>query len=139
MPAIDVVWNREGRRSTTQRAPAAHRPGGSVQPTTTSPLALRQRTAAAPLFMQGRQGLDPAQFVTRGPLAARAHRLLGLGATGTARLGQLQPSLINAYGGDVSAWQQIGQPWIAARSLARPIDTLPNQTSVGWLLGNRGR
>lgn len=91
------------------------------------------------MLLQGRQGADPAQFLTRGPLAARAHRLLGLGAAGAARLGQSQPSLIAAFGGNPSSWGQVGTPWIAARSLARPVETLPSQSSVGWLLGNRGR
>lgn len=78
--------------------------------------------------------LAPADFLTRGPLAARAHRLLGLGSVGSARLGQAEPSLRNAFGGDVASWQQVGTPWIAARSLARPMDSLPSQSTVGWLL-----
>ncbi|MBC7460265.1 MAG: hypothetical protein H7287_02785 [Thermoleophilia bacterium] len=78
--------------------------------------------------------LAPADFLTRGPLAARAHRLLGLGAVGGARLGQGQPALRAAFGGDVASWQQVGAPWIAARSLARPTDALPSQSTVGWLL-----
>ena len=78
--------------------------------------------------------LAPADFLTRGPLAARAHRLLGLGPVGGARLGQGEPALRNAFGGDVASWQQVGTPWIAARSLARPTDSLPSQSTVGWLL-----
>lgn len=91
------------------------------------------------MLLHGRKGADAAQFLTRGPLAERAHRLLGLGATGSARRGQSEPSLRNAFGGDVGSWQQVGNPWIAARSLARPVETLPSQSSVSWLLGNRGR
>lgn len=87
------------------------------------------------------RGLDPAQLITRGPLASSAHRLLGLGAVGSARLGQGQPALQNAFGGDPSSWQQVGTPWIAARSLARPVETLNSQSTSAWLLagtpGNR--
>ena len=79
-------------------------------------------------------GLDPAQFVTRGPLAARAHKLLGLGAGGSAKLGQSQESLMHAFGGSASSWQQVGNPWIGARSLARQRETLPTQSSVAWLM-----
>ncbi|MCW2961870.1 MAG: hypothetical protein JWM90_2257 [Thermoleophilia bacterium] len=85
---------------------------------------------------QATGGATPAEFLSRGPLAARAHRLLGLGPVGAARLGQAQPALIASFGGDVSSWQQLGAPWIASRSLARPSDTLASQSSVGWLLAN---
>lgn len=78
--------------------------------------------------------MEPAEFVTRGPLAARAHRLLGLGPVGSARRGQGERSLQAAFGGDVASWQQIGNPWIAARSLARPTDSMPTQSTAGWLL-----
>lgn len=91
------------------------------------------------MLLQGRQGADPAQFLARGPLAERAHRLLGLGAVGSARLGQSTPSLQAAFGGDVAAWGRAGVPWIAARSLARPLETLPSQSSVSWLLAAGGR
>lgn len=122
------------------RAVSAHRSGESVQPAlSVSHTVVQPRTTNSPLLLQGRQGTDPADFLTRGPLAARAHRLLGLGAVGTARLGQSQPSLQRAFGGDVAAWNQVGTPWIAARSLARSVETLPSQSSVSWLLGNRGR
>ncbi|MCW2927363.1 MAG: hypothetical protein JWM86_1331 [Thermoleophilia bacterium] len=87
-------------------------------------------------MLQGRQSADPAQFLTRGPLAERAHRLLGLGATGSARLGQSQPALIRAFGGDPASFGQAATPWVAARSLARPVETLPSQSSVSWLLSN---
>lgn len=111
-----------------------------MQPASSVPgLVVQPRTTNSPLLLQGRQGADPAAFLTRGPLAERAHRLLGLGAVGVARLGQAQPSLQNAFGGDVAAWNQVGTPWIAARSLARPVETLNSQSSVSWLLGNRGR
>jgi hypothetical protein len=91
------------------------------------------------LLLQGRQGqaTAPAEFVTRGPLAARAHRLLGLGPVGSARLGQSQASLMRAFGGDPQTWHQVGTPWIAARSLARRVETLPTQSSASWLLGSR--
>lgn len=86
-------------------------------------------------------GIDAAQFVTRGPLASSAHRLLGLGAVGSARLGQGQAALQHAFGGDPAGWQQVGTPWIAARSLARPVETLNSQSTSAWLLagtpGNR--
>lgn len=111
-----------------------------MQPALTVPnLVVQPRATQQPMLLQGRQGADPAQFLTRGPLASRAHRLLGLGAEGAARLGQSQPALINAFGGDPASWQQVGTPWIAARSLARPVETLPSQSSASWLLGNRGR
>ena len=87
-----------------------------------------------PLLQQQPATTTPADFLTRGPLASRAHRLLGLGAVGAARLGQGQSALTNAFGGDVASWQQVGTPWIAARSLARPTDSLPSQSAVGWLL-----
>ena len=97
-----------------------------------------QTTAAnTPLFVQGRQGVDPARFVEEGPLAGRAHKLLGLGAVGSARLGRSMPSLINAFGGAPQTWQQVGTPWIAARSLARLPESLPTQSSVAWLLGSK--
>lgn len=115
----------------------AHRSGGSVQPTSSVPNIVVQRTAGSPLLLQGRQGAEPAAFLTRGPLAARAHRLLGLGALGAARLGQSMPAMINAFGGDPATHQRVGTPWVAARSLARPVETLPSQSSVSWLLGNR--
>lgn len=87
------------------------------------------------------RGLDAAQLVTRGPLASSAHRLLGLGAVGSARLGQGQSALQQAFGGDPASWQQVGTPWIAARSLARPVETLNSQSTSAWLLagspGNR--
>jgi hypothetical protein len=95
------------------------------------------RTAGnLPFVSQSASGTQPADFVARGPLAARAHRLLGLGAAGSARLGQAQGSLAAAFGGDVAAWQRTGAPWIAARSLARPPETLASHSSVGWLLAN---
>lgn len=94
-----------------------------------------QRTTGSPLLLQGRQGSDPAQFLTRGPLAARAHRLLGLGAVGSARLGQNTPAMINAFGGEPDTYGRVAGPWVAARSLARPVETLPSQSSVSWLLG----
>lgn len=100
---------------------------------------MQPRANRSALLLQGRQGIEPAQFLTRGPLAGRAHRLLGLGAVGAARLGQAQPSLQQAFGGEVAAWNRVGTPWIAARSLARPVETLPGQSSTGWLLGNRRR
>ncbi|MCW2923313.1 MAG: hypothetical protein JWM98_717 [Thermoleophilia bacterium] len=101
-----------------------------------SQVGTRSRASNQPLFLQGNQGSDPAQFLTRGPLAARAHRLLGLGATGSARLGQSQSALRDAFGGDVASWGQVGTPWIAARSLARQVETLPSQSSISWLLHN---
>jgi hypothetical protein len=110
-----------------------------VQPTRSLANVVVQRTPSSTLLLQGRQGQgsDPAQFLTRGPLASRAHRLLGLGPTGAARLGQSHASLVQAFGGDVSTWQQLGTPWIAARSLARQRETLPSQSSASWLLGSR--
>lgn len=109
-----------------------------MQPTrTVNPVALRARTQGTPVFVHGRGEAQPAQFLTRGPLAARAHRLLGLGASGSARLGQLQPSLTAAFGGDVATFHRSATPWIAARSLARPVETLPTQSSVAWLLAQR--
>jgi hypothetical protein len=76
--------------------------------------------------------------MTRGPLAARAHRLLGLGPAGGARLGQSTPAMIRAFGGEAATYHRAATPWIAARSLARPIETLPSQSSMSWLLGTRG-
>lgn len=111
-----------------------------MQPARSVPaIAIQSRGDGSPLLLHGRRGSDPAQFTTRGPLATRAHRLLGLGASGATRLGQSQPALIRAFGGDVAGWQRVGAPWIAARSLARPVETLPSQSSASWLLGNRGR
>lgn len=112
-----------------------------MQPTITSssrvdPFQLRQvgsATTKAP-----NTAADPSQLVARGPLAARAHRLLGLGAVGSAQLGQSQPAMQAAFGGDAASWQQVGTPWIAARSLARPTDAVPAQSSAGWLLSNAG-
>lgn len=98
-----------------------------VQPSTTN----------SPLLLQGRQGIDPAQFLDRGPLAGRAHKLLGLGAVGSARLGRTMPSLIGAFGGSPQTWHHVGTPWIAARSLARTPESLPSQSSVSWLLGSK--
>ncbi|MCB0879686.1 MAG: hypothetical protein KDC46_12005 [Thermoleophilia bacterium] len=95
-----------------------------------------QRANRSPLLVQGPRQSDPAQFVTRGPLAARAHRLLGLGAAGSARLGSSTSSMINAFGGDVGSYHRLANPWVGARSLARPIETLSSQSSVSWLLGN---
>ncbi len=109
-----------------------------MQPTTltTSPVTSRRATKA-PLFLQGAQPVEPAVLLSRGPLAARAHRLLGLGADGAARLGQSQPAMTAAFGGDLRTFQRAATPWIAARSLARPIDSLPSQSSVSWLLGSK--
>ena len=99
--------------------------------------AAQPSATSAPLLVQGRQGVDPARFVEGGPLAGRAHKLLGLGAVGSARLGRAMPSLIDAFGGAPQTWQQVGTPWIAARSLARLPETLPTQSSVSWLLGSK--
>lgn len=109
-----------------------------MQPTShVTNVVVRPSTTATPLLLQGRQGIDPAHFLDRGPLAGRAHRLLGLGAVGSARLGRSMPALINAFGGDPQTWHQVGTPWIAARSLARMPESLPSQSSVSWLLGSR--
>jgi hypothetical protein len=111
-----------------------------VQPTRSSTNVLvPQRATSSTLLLQGRQGqgTDPARFLTRGPLAARAHRLLGLGPVGAARLGQSQRALTATFGGDPQTWHHVGTPWIAARSLARPVDALPTQSSAAWLLGSR--
>lgn len=89
-----------------------------------------------PLLLQGRQGGDPAQFLVRGPLAARAHKLLGLGAAGSARLGQGTPSMIGAFGGDAATYHRLANPWVGARSLARPVESLPVQSSISWLLSS---
>ena len=111
-----------------------------MQPAVSVPrLVVQPRTTNTPLLLQGRQGADPAAFLTRGPLAERAHRLLGLGAVGSAKLGQSQPAMLRAFGGDPSTATQIGTPWVAARSLARPVETLPSQSSVSWLLNQGGR
>lgn len=108
-----------------------------MQPARSVPsLLVQPRTSNTPLLLQGRQGSDPAAFLTRGPLAARAHRLLGLGAVGSAKLGQSQPAMLRAFGGDPSTQTRLGTPWIAARSLARPVETLPSQSSVSWLLNH---
>jgi hypothetical protein len=131
------VWDR-GADRVDDRAASAHRPGGSVQPTSlVSNVVTPRRATGRPLFVQGRQAADPASFVTRGPLAARAHRLLGLGAAGSARLGSSQRSMTAAFGGDVATYHRTATPWIAARSLARPTDSLPAQSSVAWLLGSK--
>lgn len=82
----------------------------------------------------GSAPVEPAQLLTLGPLAARAHRLLGLGAVGSARLGQTLPSLVQAFGGDTLTWSHAGTPWIAARSLARERETLPSHAATAWLL-----
>jgi hypothetical protein len=47
--------------------------------------------------------------------------------------------MIAAFGGDPATHHRTATPWIAARSLARPIETLPTQSSVSWLLGSGGR
>lgn len=110
-----------------------------MQPTSSVPHVVVQHTTGSPLLLQGRQGRqgsEPATFLTRGPLAARAHRLLGLGATGAARLGQSMPAMINAFGGDPATHHRVGTPWVAARSLARHVETLPSQSSISWMLGN---
>ena len=109
-----------------------------MQPTSFVPnVGLRRQSAAAPLLLQGSRGTDPAQMLTRGPLAARAHRLLGLGAVGSAQLGRRMPAMINAFGGDAATFHRTATPWVAARSLARPIETLASQSSVSWLLAQR--
>jgi hypothetical protein len=95
------------------------------------------RTAGSPLLLQGAAGGEPASFLTRGPLAARAHRLLGLGAAGSARLSQSTPAMMHAFGGDPATYHRVANAWVAARSLARPVETLPSQSSVSWLLGSR--
>jgi hypothetical protein len=108
-----------------------------VQPALSVPsLVVQPRTTNATLLLQGRQGADPATFLTRGPLAERAHRLLGLGPAGAARLGQSLPAMQRAFGGDAQTFHQVATPWVAARSLARPVETLPSQSSVSWLLSN---
>lgn len=108
-----------------------------MQPALSVPsLVVQPRTTNATLLLQGRQGTDPAAFLTRGPLAARAHRLLGLGPAGAAKLGQSLPAMQNAFGGDAATFHRLSNPWVAARSLARPVETLPSQSSVSWLLSN---
>ena len=110
-----------------------------MQPALSVPgLVVQPRTTNSTLLLQGRQGADPATFLTRGPLAERAHRLLGLGAVGAAGLGQAMHAMQNAFGGDVATFHQAANPWVAARSLARPVETLPSQSSVSWLL-SQGR
>lgn len=99
---------------------------------------LGQRQSGLLPLGETRRGAEPALLFTRGALASRTHRLLGLGAVGSARLGQSQPALSAAFGGDVASWGRAGTPWLAARSLARPVETLPGHSAVGWLLGNRG-
>lgn len=106
-----------------------------MQPTSSVPKIAVQRTTLAPLVLQGTRPVEPAQFVTRGPLAARAHRLLGLGAAGSARLGRSMPSMVAAFGGDPATFHRVATPWVAARSLARPVESMPAQSSVSWLLG----
>ncbi len=106
-----------------------------MQPTSFVPnVGLSRQSAAAPLLLQGNRGTEPAQMLTRGPLAARAHRLLGLGAVGSAQLGSRLPAMVNAFGGDAATYHRTANPWTAARSLARPIETLASQSSVSWLL-----
>ena len=108
-----------------------------MQPALSVPsMVVQPRATNATLLLQGRQGADPTTFLTRGPLAERAHRLLGLGAVGSPRLSQALPSMQNAFGGDAATFHQVANPWIAARSLARPVETLPSQSSVSWLLSN---
>ena len=110
-----------------------------MQPALSVPgLVVQPRTTNSTLLLQGRQGTDPAAFLTRGPLAARAHRLLGLGATGAARLGQSLPAIQRAFGNDPASFHRLANPWVGARSLARPVETLPSQSSVSWLLSNGG-
>jgi hypothetical protein len=95
---------------------------------------LRSRLAPSTSAAPTTSTLTPATLLSRGPLAARAHRLLGLGTVGNAQRGSAETSLRSAFGGDVLTWQRVGTPWIAARSLARPTDALPSQSAVGWLL-----
>src|SRR5690606_6014086 len=123
-----LSYNRK-ERPRTSAAPcvptAGTRSGGSVHPTTSV-----LRTFDAPgatrrsITPDRARSAEPAQMVTRGPLAARAHRLLGLGALGEIRRGANEPALRDAFGGDVATWHHVGTPWIAARSLARPVETL---------------
>ena len=131
------MWDRAATVD-DERQHAAHRSGGSVQPTSHVANVIAQPSAMnAPMLLQGSQGIDPAKFLDRGPLAGRAHRLLGLGPVGSARLGRTMPSLINAFGGSPQTWHHVGTPWIAARSLARTPESLPSQPSVSWLLGSK--
>lgn len=78
----------------------------------------------------------PDIHVARGLVASSAHRLLGLGPDGAARLGQAQPALTNAFGGDPATWHQLGNPWIAARSLAQPTDSVSTQSTSAWLMAS---
>lgn len=104
---------------------------------TAHPADTMTRASLRPGGLQGRSAdssVDSAQLVARGPLAARAHRLLGLGPDGAARRGAAESSLAAAFGGDAASWQQVGNPWIAARSLASPVDSLPTSSTRRWLL-----
>lgn len=94
------------------------------------------RSLGTTTITQATSGAVAADLLVRGRLGSRAHRLLGLGPVGAARLGQAQPSLAAAFGPDVASWQQLGTPWIAARSLARPRETLASHSTVGWMLAN---
>jgi hypothetical protein len=58
----------------------------------------------------------------------------GITPVGSAQLGQSMPALTRAFGGDPSSWQQVGTPWIAARSLTKPRETLAAAPSASWLL-----
>lgn len=84
------------------------------------------RTRSAPpggsLLLQGSTGsittpgLNP---LARGPLAQRAMRLLGIGATGQAYAGWSQQPLERALG-RTFAGASLAQPWISARVLPTP-------------------
>lgn len=112
--------------------------GGSVQLNNTVMSGSVPRGAGkSPMLLQGRQGTEPAQFLVRGPLAGRAHKLLGLGPVGSAHLGQRIPSMMTAFGGDALTYHRLAGPWISARSLARAADAMPTQSSIGWLLGQK--
>jgi hypothetical protein len=54
----------------------------------------------------------------RGPLAQRAMKLLGIGATGQAWSSWAQPSLAVAF--QTSSGPSAAAPWLAARSLPTP-------------------
>lgn len=83
--------------------------------------------------------VSPAQIsrITRGALGQQAHALLGIGAVGGAKLGHALPGLERAFSSESGA--QLATPWLAARSLAKPVEGLPTQSTSSWILAGRPR
>ncbi len=55
----------------------------------------------------------------RGPLAQRAMRLLGIGATGQAWSSWAGPAMAKAFGGEAGG-TPFSQAWLAARTMPTP-------------------